>query len=65
MRPVISLAVSVAVLACLASPGQAQFRRPGRGENPAVYGWLSSLAQGKAQAAREGKPMMVVLRCVP
>jgi hypothetical protein len=43
----------------LAQPG----RR--RGESGARYGWLSSLAEGKRQVAATGKPLMVVLRCVP
>jgi hypothetical protein len=29
------------------------------------FGWLSSLAAGKAEARRSGKPMMVVVRCAP
>jgi hypothetical protein len=38
----------------------------GRGDpQPAAYGWLFSLEQGKAQARQTGKPLMVVLRCVP
>ena len=28
-------------------------------------GWLFSLAQGKALAAKTNKPLMVVVRCVP
>jgi hypothetical protein len=28
-------------------------------------GWLSSLSAGKREAQRTGKPLMVVLRCVP
>jgi hypothetical protein len=28
-------------------------------------GWLFSLAQGKALAAKTNKPLMVVMRCVP
>ena len=28
-------------------------------------GWIFSLSQGKALAERSGKPMMVVMRCVP
>jgi len=37
----------------------------GRDANAAKYGWLSSLQAGKAQARETGKPLMVVLRCVP
>jgi hypothetical protein len=37
-----------------------------RGRTEAVRnGWLSSLSEGKRQAARTGKPLMVVVRCVP
>ena len=28
-------------------------------------GWLFSLAEGKALAAKTNKPLMVVMRCVP
>jgi hypothetical protein len=37
----------------------------GREVNGAQYGWLSSLEEGKAQARKTGKPLMVVIRCVP
>jgi hypothetical protein len=43
----------------LAQPGR-------RGEPQAFrYGWLPSLEQGEAQARKNGKPLMVVVRCVP
>lgn len=29
------------------------------------YGWLSSLTEGKAAARKAGKPLLVMLRCVP
>lgn len=36
------------------------------GEFEAVQnGWLFSLSQGKAAAEKSGKPLMVVMRCVP
>jgi hypothetical protein len=31
----------------------------------AKYGWISNLDEGIAQAAKSGKPLMVVFRCVP
>ncbi len=40
-------------------------RRPRGDMSGARFGWLSSLSEGKRQAARTGKPLMVVLRCVP
>ncbi len=60
------------VVACLAlglvaladAPLQAQ--PGGRGNMQAAqFGWLSSLAAGKSEARRTGKPLMVVLRCIP
>ena len=47
-----------------ASDALAQGKR-GRDQNAAKYGWLPSLAEGKAQAKKTGKPIMVVMRCVP
>jgi hypothetical protein len=48
-----------------ASPALAQ-RGRGRGDAQASrYGWLGSLEAGKAEARRTGKPLMVVVRCVP
>jgi hypothetical protein len=29
------------------------------------FGWISSLEEGKAQARKSGKPLIVVIRCVP
>jgi hypothetical protein len=37
----------------------------GKGGDGARYGWLSSLEEGRAQARKTGKPLMVVIRCVP
>jgi hypothetical protein len=38
----------------------------GRGDAEAAkYGWISDLDEGIAQAAKSGKPLMVVFRCVP
>lgn len=56
------------VLGCsvlLTTPAEAQ-KGGRRGEGDALrYGWLFSLEQGKAQARETGKPLMVVIRCVP
>jgi hypothetical protein len=43
----------------------AQSRGPRRGEPAGRYGWLFSLEAGKAQARTSGKPLLVVVRCVP
>jgi hypothetical protein len=46
-------------------PSQAQ-RGRGFRDAPAVRnGWLFSLEQGMAEARRSGKPLFVVVRCVP
>ena len=45
---------------------RAQPGGPRRGDPQAGrYGWLPSLEEGKAEARKNGKPLMVVLRCVP
>jgi hypothetical protein len=57
--------LALGAVALAGSPAPGQFRG-GRGEqNAGRYGWLSSLEEGKSQAARTGKPLMVVVRCVP
>jgi hypothetical protein len=48
-----------AVIALSASSASAQFKGGGGA------GWLPSLAEGKAQASKSGKPIMAVVRCVP
>jgi hypothetical protein len=60
--------VAVGLVLLSSATAQAQKGPKGRGgsEVQAVKnGWLFSLAQGKAQAARTNKPLMVVMRCVP
>jgi hypothetical protein len=58
------LALGLVVLTATSLP--AQRGRPRFGDpQPARYGWLSSLEEGKARARQSGKPLMVVLRCVP
>ncbi len=58
------LALGHLVLSTASLPAQ----RPGlrRGDEAAAqFGWLSTLEEGKDQARKTGKPMMVVIRCVP
>jgi hypothetical protein len=63
MRSRVVLAVALAGLALTESPALAQ---RGRGEQAAVRnGWLFSLGSGMQQAKKSGKPLMVVIRCVP
>jgi hypothetical protein len=61
-----SLAVAAIGLAgWAASAAEAQFKGDRFGPSAFGYGWLGSLEQGKAQAQQSGKPLMVVIRCVP
>lgn len=63
MKTGIIACAALGVVLLIDTPTQAQ--RRGRGEDAARHGWLSSLQEGKAQARKTGKPLMVVLRCVP
>jgi hypothetical protein len=61
-RIIFSLAlgcVAVSALSMMAQPGRRGEPQAGR------FGWLSSLEQGEARARQNGKPLMVVVRCVP
>ena len=59
------IGIVVLVLFFLSSNATLAQGKRGRDQNAAKYGWLSSLAEGKAQAKKTGKPIMVVIRCVP
>jgi hypothetical protein len=58
----IILACGLVVVAGAPAPAQ-----PERGGEPEAsrYGWLPSLEAGKARARQSGKPLMVVVRCLP
>jgi hypothetical protein len=63
-RFVLFLALGLVVLT--AAPVGAQPRGFRRGGQPAGgYGWIFNLEEGKTQARQSGKPLMVVVRCVP
>ena len=65
MRSSVVAILALAGVALAASSVMAQ-RGRGFGEQGAARnGWLSSLEAGKRQARETGKPLMVVLRCVP
>ena len=55
------ICLALGVLALSDAPLAAQFK----GDASGKYGWVGSLTEGKAQAKKSGKPLMVVLRCVP
>jgi hypothetical protein len=65
MRGPLVAALALAGAALAGAPAQAQ-RGPRPGEGPAArHGWVLSLGEGQRQARATGKPLMVVLRCVP
>ena len=60
-----TLLLALAGLALSGAPVAAQGGR-GLGEHAAVWnGWVFNLEAGKQRARQEGKPLMVVLRCLP
>jgi hypothetical protein len=59
------VAVGVVLLTGAAADAQKGPRGHGSEFEAARNGWLFSLAQGKALAAKTNKPLMVVMRCVP
>jgi len=62
-----SSVLAVLALSCVALSDASLFAQRGRRVDFSArrHGWLFSLAEGRRQAARSGKPLMVVLRCVP
>jgi hypothetical protein len=62
---VVSL-LAAAIMLLGQGPAAAQFR--GRDDDDPEaprHGWLASLSAGKERARTEGKPLMVVIRCLP
>lgn len=61
MMRVVFLALGIVALADASLLAQ-----PRRGDRAAAeYGWIFSLEEGRALARSSGKPLMVVIRCVP
>jgi hypothetical protein len=66
MRSGIVRLLAFGIFALLVPSLDAQPGGPRGGDaNAARYGWLSTLEEGKGQARKSGKPLMVVIRCVP
>ena len=66
MRSGLVTLVAFGAVALADAPLLAQFGGPRGGEQAAARnGWIFSLEEGKAQARKTGKPLMVVVRCVP
>ena len=64
MRSSFVAAVALAGVALAPSPALAQRGRMSE-QAAARNGWVFSLSEGKQRARKAGKPLMVVLRCVP
>jgi hypothetical protein len=66
MRTAVLSVAALTILAWLGGDARAQpFGKKGKKAGKSASGWLSSLSQGKALARQTGKPLMVVIRCVP
>jgi hypothetical protein len=65
MRSSLTAVLALATVVVLDSSVLAQRGRRGGERDGGQYGWVSSLAEGKRLASKTGKPLMVVLRCVP
>lgn len=60
------LRVVCLTLGIVALPDAWLLAQPRRGDQPAgAYGWIFDLGEGKALARASGRPLMVVVRCVP
>lgn len=59
----IGVVFALVVVGLHAPSAVAQFK--GGNVSASKYGWVSSLQEGKTLARTNGKPMMVVIRCVP
>jgi hypothetical protein len=65
MRRVPLAVLAIGVAGLLADSAGAQPKGGRFGPNAFGSGWLPSLEMGMTQARKTGKPLMVVIRCVP
>jgi hypothetical protein len=65
MKGGLSVLLALGFVALVNAPLLAQSREERGEEVAAKHGWLTSLEEGKAQARKSGKPLMVVFRCLP
>jgi hypothetical protein len=66
MKSGVSVVLALGFIGLAAAPSPAQLREAHGGDPEAArYGWLATLEKGRAQARKSGRPLMVVLRCVP
>lgn len=64
MKRLLLTFLALGVLGIGLGSARAQFFKKKEGDGPKT-GWLGSYAQGKEEARRTGKPLMVVIRCQP
>jgi hypothetical protein len=64
MKSRIAVSLALGLVALTETTVQAQPGRRGDMQG-ARFGWLPSLEEGKARARNNGKPLLVVVRCVP
>lgn len=55
----------VFIITVLAGLALAQRGRGRPSESGAEFGWINDLAKARELAQKSGKPIMVVIRCVP
>ena len=65
MRSPVAVVLVLAGVVLADSSALAQRGRRFGGQDAGRNGWLSSLRAGRELAQQTGKPLMVVLRCVP
>jgi hypothetical protein len=67
MKHLFTLAALLALIPLVQTRSSAPRRGPNAGDarETSQRGWLPSLDEGLAEAAKTGKPVMVVFRCVP
>lgn len=65
MRSPVAVVLALAGVVLADSSALAQRGRRFGERDGARHGWLPSLRAGREQAQQTGKPLMVVLRCVP
>jgi hypothetical protein len=65
MRSPVVAVLALAGIVLAEGPAWAQRGQRFGEPSAARYGWLFSLSAGKQKARETGKPLMVVLRCVP
>jgi hypothetical protein len=61
----LAVLVALGIVAAADTSVVAQGRVPREMDIAARHGWLLSLDAGLAEARTSGKPVMVVLRCIP